>query len=220
MNNEKMQSFFTKVYLWMFIGLLVSGTIAYITSINTSLLSILSSSYLFVIIAEILVVIALTALIKKVSPTVAKILFLLYSALNGFTLASIFMVYKLDSIVMVFIASAVLFGVLAFYGYTTKNDLTKFGKILFAGLIAIIVMSIVNIFVGGNAFGIAIAMISVVLFLGLTAYDMQKLRRIYYSYENDQDMVDKVAIYGALDLYLDFINIFIELLRIFGNRRD
>ena len=220
MNNEKMQSFFTKVYLWMFIGLLVSAGVSYYTSINKELLSLLASSYIFVVLIEFGVVIALTALIKKVSPTVAKILFIIYSALNGFTLASIFMVYKLDSIVMIFLGAALLFILLAIYGYVTKTDLTKFGKVLFIGLIAIIIMSIINMFVGGSSFGSVIAIISIMIFLGLTAYDMQKLERIYYSYENDANMLDKIAIYGALDLYLDFINIFIELLRLFGNRRD
>lgn len=220
MNNEKMQSFFTKVYLWMFIGLLVSAGVSYYTSINKELLSLLASSYIFVVLIEFGVVIALTALIKKVSPTVAKILFIIYSALNGFTLASIFMVYKLDSIVMIFLGAALLFILLAIYGYVTKTDLTKFGKVLFIGLIAIIIMSIINMFVGGSSFGSVIAIISIMIFLGLTAYDMQKLKRIYYSYENDANMLDKIAIYGALDLYLDFINIFIELLRLFGNRRD
>ena len=220
MNNEKMQSFFTKVYAWMFIGLLVSGVVAYVTSISKTLIDILANSYIFIVLAEIALVIALSALIKKISPPVAKILYLLYSAVNGFTLASIFMVYKLDSIVMVFMASAILFAVLALYGFTTKNDLTKFGKILLAGLIAIIVMSIVNIFVGGSAFGIAISIISVVLFLGLTAYDMQKLKEIYEYYANDDVMTDKMAIYGALELYLDFINIFIRLLSLFGKRRN
>ena len=219
MNDRRMQSFFTKVYTWMFIGLLVSGSVAYITSINTALFSILVSGFWFIIIAELGLVIAISALIKKISPTVAKVLYLLYSAVNGFTLASIFMVYKLDSIVFVFLSTAILFAALALYGYTTKNDLTGFGKILLAGLIAIIIMSIVNIFTGGNTLGVIISIISVVIFSGLTAYDMQKLKNLYNYYASDDTMVDRIAIYGALDLYLDFINIFIKLLRLFGKRK-
>ncbi len=219
MNDGRMQSFFTKVYTWMFIGLLVSGAVAYITSINTALFSILVSGFWLIIIAELGLVIAISALIKKISPTVAKVLYLLYSAVNGFTLASIFMVYKLDSIVFVFLSTAILFAALALYGYTTKNDLTGFGKILLAGLIAIIIMSIVNIFTGGNTLGVIISIISVVIFSGLTAYDMQKLKNLYNYYASDDTMVDRIAIYGALDLYLDFINIFIKLLRLFGKRK-
>jgi len=218
--DEKMSLFFTKVYLWMFIGLLISAGVSYITSINTTMLAIYAKSYLVIVLLEFVVVIGLSSAIRKISPSVAKLLYILYSALNGFTLASIFMIYKLDSIIMVFLASALLFAILAIYGYITKADLTKFGRILFVGLIAIIIMSLINIFVGGSRLGIILSILSILIFLLLTAYDMQKLKRIYYAYENDEFMTDKMSIYGALDLYLDFINIFINLLRLFGRRRD
>ena len=220
MKDEKMSLFFTKVYLWMFIGLLISAGVSYITSINTTMLAIYAKSYLVIVLLEFVVVIGLSSAIRKISPSVAKLLYILYSALNGFTLASIFMIYKLDSIIMVFLASALLFAILAIYGYITKADLTKFGRILFVGLIAIIIMSLINIFVGGSRLGIILSILSILIFLLLTAYDMQKLKRIYYAYENDEFMTDKMSIYGALDLYLDFINIFINLLRLFGRRRD
>jgi FtsH-binding integral membrane protein len=173
-----------------------------------------------IIIAELVVVIAFTALRRKVSPLVAKILFLIYAALSGLTLSSIFLVYKISSIGMVFLSSAIMFGLLALYGYTTKTDLTSFGKLLLFGLLAIIIMSIINIFVGNGSFGIIISIASVVIFLGLTAWDMQKLKMLYNYYSSDETELSKFTIYGALDLYLDFINIFLQLLNLFGKRRD
>lgn len=220
MGNEKMSRFFSKVYLWMFIGLLISGGVAYSTSISKPMLNIVYGMYPMFIIAELIVVIAFTALRKKVSPEVAKILFIVYAALNGLTLSSIFLVYKIGSIGMVFLSSAIMFGLLAIYGYTTRTNLLSFGKILLFGLIAIIVMSIINIFTNNGTFGIVISIISILIFLGLTAYDMQKLKSIYSYYENYEKELSKASIYGALDLYLDFINIFLNLLRMFGNKKN
>lgn len=215
-----LSKFFSGVYLWMFIGLLVSGLVAYYTSVSFSMLNFVYKSYTLIIIAELVVVIAFTALRRKVSPLVAKILFLTYAALSGLTLSSIFLVYKIGSIGMVFLSSAIMFGLLALYGYTTKTDLTSFGKLLLFGLLAIIIMSIINIFVGNGAFGIIISIASVVIFLGLTAWDMQKLKMLYNYYSSDETELSKFTIYGALDLYLDFINIFLQLLSLFGKRRD
>ena len=219
-SNEKMSRFFSKVYLWMFIGLLISGGVAYFTSINKAMLGIVYGAYPIFIIAELIVVIAFTALRRKVSPEVAKILFIVYAALSGLTLSSIFLVYKIGSIGMVFLSSAIMFGLLAIYGYTTNTNLSSFGKILIFGLIATIIMSIINIFTNNGTFGIIISVISILIFLGLTAYDMQKLKQIYNYYENDEKELSKASIYGALDLYLDFINIFLNLLRMFGNKKN
>lgn len=218
--DEGMSKFFSGVYLWMFIGLLVSGIVAYYTAITPSMINFVYKSYALIIIAEFVVVIAFSALRRKVSPLVAKILFLTYAALSGLTLSSIFLVYKIGSIGMVFLSSAIMFGLLALYGYTTKTDLTSFGKLLLFGLLAVIIMSIINIFVGNGTFGIIISIVSVVIFLGLTAWDMQKLKSIYNYYSSDENELAKFTIYGALDLYLDFINIFLQLLSLFGKRRD
>lgn len=219
-NNDRMSNFFSKVYLWMFIGLLISGFVAYFTSISKPMLEIVYRSYLVFIIVELAVVIAFTALRRKVSPGVAKLLFVVYAALSGLTLSSIFLVYKIGSIGMVFLSSAIMFGLLAVYGYTTKTNLSSFGKILIFGLIATIIMSIINIFTHNGTFGIVISIISILVFLGLTAYDMQKLKEIYSYYENDDKELSKASIYGALDLYLDFINIFLKMLRMFGNKKN
>ena len=194
-SNEKITSFFTKVFLWMFIGLLFSGITAYYTAKTPSMINFVSSYFMFIILLELVVVIVFSFLRKKVSPSVAKILFIIYSVISGLTLSSIFIVYKLNSILFVFLASALLFGLLALYGYVTKQDLTSFGKLMFFGLIAVIIMSIINMFVTNSVFGIVVSIISIIVFLGLTAWDMKKLKSLYYEYENDEDELDKVAIY-------------------------
>lgn len=218
--ENSMSKFFTKVYLWMFIGLLVSGGVAYYTSVTTGIRGLVYSYFNWFLILELVVVIAFSALRKKVSPLVAKILFIVYSVVSGLTLSSIFLVYRLDSIGMVFLSSALMFGLMALYGYITKTNLSSFGKVLIFALLAVIIMSLINMFIGNGTFGIVISIISIVVFLGLTAYDMQSLKAMYNYYENDESELDKVSIYGALDLYLDFINIFLRLLQLFGKSRD
>lgn len=218
--DNKMSKFFSKVYLWMFIGLLVSGGIAYYTSVTPGVRGMVYGAFNWLLILELVVVIAFTALRKKVSPLVAKILFVLYAAISGLTLSSIFLVYRLDSIGMVFLSSALMFGLMALYGYVTKTNLSSFGKVLIFALLAVIIMSLINMFVGNGTFGILISVISIAVFLGLTAYDMQALKEMYNYYSNDENELNKVAIYGALDLYLDFINIFLRLLQLFGKSRD
>lgn len=219
-SDDGMSRFFSKVYLWMFVGLLISGGVAYYTSITPSMIKFVYSGYTWILILELVVVILFSALRKKVSPTVAKLLFVLYSAISGLTLSSIFLVYKIQSVGIVFLSSALMFALLAVYGYITRQDLSSFGKILFFALLAIIIMSIVNIFVGNGTLGIVISIVSIAVFLGLTAWDMQTLKSMYNYYSNDENELNKIAIYGALDLYLDFINIFLQLLNLFGNSKD
>ncbi len=219
-NNNGMSKFFSKVYLWMFIGLLISGGVAYYTSITPSMIKFVYGSYGWILITELIVVIAFSALRKKVSPGIAKVLFVTYAAISGLTLSSIFLVYKIQSIGMVFLSSALMFGLLAVYGYITKTDLSSFGKILLFALLAIIIMSVINIFAHNGTFGIIISIISIVVFLGLTAWDMQALKAMYNYYASDEKELGKIAIYGALDLYLDFINIFLQLLNLFGKSKD
>ena len=219
-SHNGMSKFFSKVYLWMFIGLLISGAVAYYTSVTPGVRGLVYGGFTFFIILELVVVIAFSALRKKVSPAVAKILFIIYSVVSGLTLSSIFLVYKLESIGMVFISAALMFGLLALYGFITKNDLSSFGKVLIFALLAIIIMSLINMFIGNSTFSIVISVISIVVFLGLTAWDMQALKAMYNYYASDEKELNKIAIYGALDLYLDFINIFLQLLNLFGKRRD
>ncbi len=219
-SEEKMSKFFSKVYFWMFVGLLISGGVAYYTSVTPGMIKFVYGNYPWILITELLVVILFSALRKKVSPLVAKILFALYSAISGLTLSSIFLVYRLDSVGIVFLSSALMFALMAAYGYITKQDLSSLGKILLFALIAIVIMSLINIFIGNSTFGIIISIVSVVIFLGLTAWDMQALKSMYNYYSSDEEELNKVAIYGALDLYLDFINIFLQLLNLFGKNKD
>lgn len=220
-NSENgISKFFSKVYLWMFIGLLISGGVAYYTSVTPAMIRMVYSSFNLILIIELIVVIAFSALRNKVSPLVAKILFITYSAISGLTLSSIFLVYKIESVGLVFLSAAVMFGLLALYGYITKQDLSSLGKILIFALLAIVVMSLINIFVGNESFDIFISIVSVVIFLGLTAWDMQALKAMYNYYSSDERELGKMAIYGALDLYLDFINIFLSLLNLFGKSKD
>lgn len=215
-----MSNFLSKVFLWMMIGLLISGGTAYLTYATPSITKFVYQFYILILLVELIVVISFTALRRKVSPSMAKLLFIIYSIVSGLTLSSIFIVYKLGSIGIVFLAAALMFGLMGIYGLTTKNDLSSFGKILIFALIAIIIMSVINIFVQNSEFNIFICVVSILIFLGLTAWDLNNLKTIYRYYESNEEELNKAAIYGALDLYLDFINIFLNLLNLFGKRND
>jgi FtsH-binding integral membrane protein len=210
-----MNGILKKTFGWMSIGLLVTFLTAYVSAVNVNIAYSISRMYLILALVELGLVIFLSARITKMSPTTARIVFLLYSFVTGLTFASIFLYYEMTSIILVFLMTAIMFGVFALIGYTTNLDLNKIGTYLLVGLISIIICSIINIFIGGNTFGIIISIISIIIFLGYTAYDIQKIKEL----ENYMDE-ENLAIFGALQLYLDFINIFIDLLRIFGSRRD
>ncbi len=210
-----MNDILKKTFGWMFIGLLVTFITAFVSSVNENIAYSIYNMYLVLAIVEIGIVIFLSARITKMSPTTARIAFLLYSFVTGLTFASIFLYYEISSIILVFLITAIMFGVFAAVGYTTKLDLTKLGTYLLVGLISIIICSIINIFIGGSAFVIVLSVLSIIVFLAYTAYDIQKIK-----YLEDYMDEDNLAIFGALQLYLDFINIFIDLLRIFGSRRD
>lgn len=207
-----------KVYMWMFIGLLVTFTTGYYVSINENIVYKIYSTSLYWILAiiELVLVIVLSARVGKMNFTTSRIMFLIYSFVTGLTFSSIFIAYELSSIIYVFFIAALLFLVFSAIGYFTKLDLTKMGTFLLMALIGILICSVVNIFVGNGLFEIIISSISVLVFLGFTAYDVNKIKLLenYYPDENS------LAIAGALELYLDFINIFIDLLRLFGNNRD
>ena len=171
--------------------------------------------YLVFAILELILVIVLSSRIRKLSPSTCKVMFLLYSFVSGLTFSSIFITYKMVSIMYVFLISALLFGIFALIGYKTKVDLTKFGTYLFMGLFATIIVSIINIFVGNQMLDIIISVVIILIFVGVTAYDIQKIKYL----SNSSIPEENLAIYGALELYLDFINIFLNLLRLFGDDR-
>ena len=170
------------------------------------------------IIAELALVIGLSAAIRKLSLPVATLMFVIYSVINGVTLSSIFLVYSIGSIAKVFLITAGTFGAMALFGYTTKKDLSSMGKILFMALIGLIIATVVNLFVKSSGLDLILCYGGVLIFVGLTAWDSQKIKEMCMSAEYADEGAQKMALLGALTLYLDFINLFLYLLRIFGRR--
>ena len=207
----------------MALALVITGFTAFGIASNPGIAyTIVTNQVLFwgLIIAEFGLVIAISGAINKLSAATATLLFVLYSIINGATLSVIFMVYTLTSIASVFFITAGLFGVMAFIGYTTKTDLTSIGKVLFMALIGIVLATIVNLFIGSSMLNMIVSYIGVVVFTGLTAYDSQKIKNMLYEADDMDEGMQKIALLGSLTLYLDFINLFLMLLRIFGNNRD
>ena len=205
-------------FLWMFVGLLVTTLSSlFVVSSQSLMNAIYSNSIIFygLIIAELALVFFLSLRITKMSYATALISFLIYSVLNGATLSTIFLIYTGASIVSTFLVSALVFGVMAFYGFTTKRDLTTIGNLAVMALFGVIIASLVNIFLKNDAFSYILSYLAVAIFIGLTAYDTQKIKQME-SYSDNQNL----GILGALTLYLDFINIFLNLLRIIGRRRS
>ena len=231
--DEGLRAYMLKVYNYMTTGLLLTGLVAYffgkasivtndlgqiigITSIGAMLFG--SPLKWVVMLAPLGFVFYLSAKINKMSVSSAQITFWIFSAIMGLSLASIFIVYTQASIARVFFISSGTFAAMSLYGYTTKKDLTKLGGFLFMGLIGIIIASLVNLFFQSSALHFAISVIGVLVFVGLTAYDTQSIKNMYYAGDSES-VGGKKALMGALRLYLDFINLFIMLLRLFGQRR-
>ncbi len=216
-------SFIMNVYSWMSIGLALTGLVAYWVAGSEMVLQILFGNKIIffgLIIAQLGFVFYLSARIQKIQSTTATALFIFYAALNGATLASIFIIYTKTSIVSTFSICAATFGVCSVYGMITKRDLTSVGNFMFMGLIGIIIASLVNVFVKSSGMAMIINYAGVLIFVGLTAYDTQKIKHMALSQPADLDSgaIRKGAIMGALSLYLDFINMFLFLLRILGNK--
>ena len=231
--DEGLRAYMLKVYNYMTTGLLCTGLVAYffgkasivtnelgqiigVTSIGALLFG--SPLKWVVMLAPLGFVFYLSARINKMSVSSAQITFWIFSAIMGLSLASIFIVYTQASIARVFFISSGTFAAMSLYGYTTKKDLTKLGGFLFMGLIGIIIASLVNLFFQSSALHFAISVIGVLVFVGLTAYDTQSIKNMYYAGDSES-VGGKKALMGALRLYLDFINLFIMLLRLFGQRR-
>ncbi|QOX79372.1 Bax inhibitor-1/YccA family protein [Trichlorobacter lovleyi] len=208
-----------QVYAWMGCGLALTALMALITVSTPELLQVIVGNRLVfygLMIGELALVFTLSGAIHRMSAGVATMLFIGYSALNGLTLSVIFLVYTADSIASTFAVSAAMFGAMSIYGYATKKDLTSWGSFLFMGLIGIVIASLVNIFLRSNAVSWVVSAIGVIVFTGLTAYDTWKIKALAAAGEEGR----KPAILGALTLYLDFINLFLMLLRLMGGRRD
>ena len=218
-------TFIRGVYNWMAVGLALTGFLAYYVAHSETMLRIVfGNQVLFfgLIIAELGLVFYLSARIQKIEATTATALFILYAMLNGVTLSFIFIAYTAASIASTFFVCAATFGVCSVYGMVTKKDLTSVGQFMFMGLIGIIIASVVNIFLRSPAMNMIISYIGVFVFVGLTAYDTQKLKHMALTQPEGLDpaVARKGAIMGALTLYLDFINMFLFLLRILGASRD
>ena len=212
-----------KVCWWMTLALAVSGLCAWIVGTSEYLTQVLiENSVIFVglLIAEFLMVAGIGAGIRKLSAATASALFILYSALNGITLGVVFLVYTTTSVAQVFGITAATFAVTASFGAATRRDLTKLGNILFMALFGLIIASVVNIFWANDTLYWICSYAGMLIFVGLTAYDVQKIKRAYAAVDTeDAEAVGRIAIIGALELYLDFVNLFLYLLRIFGRRR-
>lgn len=202
-------------------ALAITGVTAFGVASSPNLLALIFSSKLLffgLIIAELALVILLTARLQKLSLTTATLFFVLFAVINGVTLSSIFVIYTMASIAQTFFICSATFGVMAVYGYTTKRDLSSMGKLLFMALIGLIIATVVNIFMRSSGLDMAISYIGVLVFVGLTAWDTQKIKLMLANAEDMGEGAQKIALIGALSLYLDFINLFIYLLRIFGRR--
>lgn len=212
-----------KVYVWMTLALVITGLTAYGIANSPGLFyTIVNNQFLFwgLVIGEFALVLGINSAIHRLSITTATLLFILYSVVNGATLSVIFMVYALTSIANVFFITAGTFAVMAFIGYTTRKDLTSLGRMLFMGLIGIIIATVVNIFLGSSMLNMIVSYVGILVFIGLTAYDSQKIKRLLYTADSTDESAQKIALLGSLTLYLDFINLFLMLLRIFGGNRN
>lgn len=220
--EAEQQRFIVKVYSWMSLALGITGLISMlIASSETALRLIVGNSFVFygLLIGEFLLVAYLSAVVEKLSASLATAVFLLYAALNGLTFSVIFVIYTSASISSTFYITAGTFALTSFYGYVTKSDLTKMGNLLIMALIGLILASIVNLFLQSAAFYWITTYIGVIIFVGLTAYDTQKIKNMNIIGNEGTEEDQKEAIMGALTLYLDFINLFLYLLRIFGRRK-
>jgi hypothetical protein len=222
--GEQVNSVLAKAFGWMGLGLLITAAAAMATAFYPPLRNAILGTpgvMLVLVLAELGLVLGLGFLIRRISAATATGMFLLYALINGLTLSTIFLIYEISGIVTTFFATAGMFGVMAVWGYTTQRDLTSMGSFLRMGVIGLILASIVNIFVASSALYWLVTYLGVGIFVGLTAYDTQKIKQMSLAMEGEgAGMRQKAAIFGALQLYLDFVLLFIYLLRILGSQRD
>ncbi len=220
---DRVQPILKWVYTWMGLGLLLTTLVAFVTVSTPALLELAMNRAVFfgAIIAELALVVALSWGLQRMSPGVAATMFLVYAAVNGFTLSLIAVIYTSSSIVAAAGTAAALFGVMSVFAFTTNIDLTKWGAYFMMALIGLVIAMVINMFLRSGPFEMVISFFGVILFTGLTAYDTQKIKRLAATPElaNDHSLAFKLSLIGALTLYLDFINLFLFLLRLMGRRR-
>ena len=210
------------VYCWMALALVVTGLTSYYVASSERILSLMGSGlYIGLLIAEVVLVVILSARIHKMSFAVAGVVFVIYSILNGVTLSVLLLVYTFESIALAFFITAGTFTAMALIGHFTKKDLSSMGQILLMALIGLIIATVVNLFIGSSTFQYILTYVGVLIFVGLTAYDAQKIKNQINEFGTEiSESTMKLALMGALELYLDFINLMIYILRIVGSRRD
>ena len=226
MDENKIAAYMTRVMGWMSAGLAISFMTAWIVYITPAIAEIIFGGYLFyaVLIAQVVLVFILSANVERISSTAALLMFMLYATLNGLTLSIFIFIYEIASILHVLGLTSVLFLIMAVYGAVTRRDMTRIGSMLFFGLIGIIIASIFNLFMRSEGLYYLISYAGIIIFIGLTAYDTQRIKNKYlhdnyHGADDNSDYIQKHAIFGALILYLDFINLLLHLLRIMGKRR-
>ena len=221
---EAVNTLFRKVYQYMALGLILTSLTAWLTASSPAMLQMFygsSAPLIIVAIAELGLVFYLSATIAKHTASTSLILFGVYSVLNGITCSAVLLVYTAQSVYTAFLSTAGMFGAMSLYALYTKRDITSWGSFLYMGLLGLIVAMLINIFVGSTMAETVISVMGIVIFMGLTAYDTAKIKTLADGMGmNDDEAVGKVAVIGALELYLDFINLFLYLIRLFGKRRD
>ncbi|HET6271690.1 MAG TPA: Bax inhibitor-1/YccA family protein [Bacteroidota bacterium] len=220
--QELQRAFVAKVYGWMMAGLMVTGIVALLTINTPALLELIFSSrwtFLGLVFGQLGLVIWLSARVEKMSASTATLVFVAYSALTGLTLSLVFLLYTAASLATTFFVSAGTFGAMSAYGYVTKRDLTSMGSFLMMGLVGVVLASIVNFFLNNETIYWITTYVGILVFVGLTAYDTQKIKEMSGIVSQGEEAEQKGAIMGALRLYLDFINLFLLLLRVMGNRK-
>lgn len=212
-----MNKTFSKIFMYLAIGLLISFGVAFGVSKSENLIyNVFANYYILLLVIELALAFALSFFVRKLSKGVLTILYIAYSAITGLSLASIFLVYELSSIILVFLVTAIIFAGLALYGYKTDKDITKISTLLIATLFGIVLLTFINMFFIKNPnFDLLLTVVSMLVFMGFIMYDVNVLKRKLYDIEED-----KLVIYGAFQLYLDFINLFLDLLRLFGKSND
>lgn len=214
--NENIQVY-PKMFTWLFIGLLITFASGYALTLNEELMiQVLAIGFLPIAIIEIVIALVLGIRLAKMHPLTMKILYVIYSILTGVTFSVIFVTFEVSSLISIFIITAIIFALLAFYGYTTKKDLTKIGTIALIALLGIIIAGLLNLFIfKSTMFDTVLTMLGVLIFIAYIAYDVNKVKQLMLAIGEE-----KAAVYGAFQLYLDFINLFIRLLELFGKRKD
>jgi FtsH-binding integral membrane protein len=224
---DQSRKFIANVFMWMFVALGISSLAAYSFASSPALLQMLfnpatrqpTALFYVAMFSPLAFVLLIRFGLNRISYVGLSLLFIAYSVVTGISLSFILLIYTSSSVVGVFLTSSLVFGIMAVAGYTTKTDLTKFGSLMIMGLIGIVIASVINIFLRSSGLDMIISYIGVAVFVGLTAYDVQKLKRIGAGLEYGDASFKKMALMGGLTLYLDFINLFLMLLRIFGRRR-